>query len=260
MNIDERHRAILEMIAGNGSVSTAEIQRRFSVSYDSAKRDLRILEEKGLLKRTHGGAISVGESLESFSKVRKETSERVEIESYGLSLISDGDCVYIPPTAEGRWMIGNLPDRGIMVVVNSPELAVLSARRQVRCVLIGGGVNGLGICEGGDAVEAVRAMRFDKSFIVTEGMSADFGASVKSTEEAAFLRCVIKASRKVVGLCRHEKLGLEAAVRVCGAEEFSCVITDEGAESQELGRLRKVVNLVVVGSGAEAIGSEQSLV
>ena len=61
MNIDERHRAILGLIAEKGSVSTAEIQRKFSVSYDSAKRDLRILEEKGLLKRTHGGAIAIGE-------------------------------------------------------------------------------------------------------------------------------------------------------------------------------------------------------
>ena len=60
MNIDERHRAILGLIAEKGSVSTAEIQRKFSVSYDSAKRDLRILEEKGLLKRTHGGAIAIG--------------------------------------------------------------------------------------------------------------------------------------------------------------------------------------------------------
>ena len=260
MNIDERHRAILGLIAEKGSVSTAEIQRKFSVSYDSAKRDLRILEEKGLLKRTHGGAIAIGESLETLSRSRNEQPERVEIERYGLSLIGEGECVFIPPTAEGRWMTENLPDRGITAVVNSPELAVILPRRRVRCILIGGGVSERGICEGGDAVEAVRSMRFDRSFIVTEGISADFGVSVNGVEEAAFLRGVMKASRKVIGLFRGERIGVEASVRVCGAEELSCVITDGRADTSELGKLRKAVSLVIAGSEDEDGGSDLSFV
>ena len=54
MYIEERHQAILEWLKQNGSISTLDIQEKFAVSYESAKRDLRILEEKGLLKRTHG--------------------------------------------------------------------------------------------------------------------------------------------------------------------------------------------------------------
>ena len=57
MFIEERHRAILEMLEQKGSITTSDIQLKFNISYDSAKRDLRILEEKGLLKRTHGGAL-----------------------------------------------------------------------------------------------------------------------------------------------------------------------------------------------------------
>lgn len=59
MFIEERHQAILDLLAKNGSILNSEIQEKFDVSYDSAKRDLRILEEKGLLKRTHGGAIPI---------------------------------------------------------------------------------------------------------------------------------------------------------------------------------------------------------
>lgn len=57
MFIEERHRAILTIENEVGRISIGEIQEKFSVSVDSARRDLRILEEKGLLKRTHGGAI-----------------------------------------------------------------------------------------------------------------------------------------------------------------------------------------------------------
>ena len=54
--IEERHQAILELLQAAGRFSICEIENRFQVSADSARRYLRIKEEKGLLKRTHGGA------------------------------------------------------------------------------------------------------------------------------------------------------------------------------------------------------------
>ena len=55
MFIEERHKKILEMLQKNKSITNQEIQDMFGISYDSAKRDLRLLEEQGMLKRTHGG-------------------------------------------------------------------------------------------------------------------------------------------------------------------------------------------------------------
>ena len=59
MFIEERHQQILKTLNDTGRITTAQIEEAFGVSYDSAKRDLRILEEKGLLKRTHGGALPI---------------------------------------------------------------------------------------------------------------------------------------------------------------------------------------------------------
>ena len=75
MFIEERHQAILDLLEEKGSITTAEIQEMFGVSYDSAKRDLRILEEKGLLKRTHGGAIKLRQV--AFSKPPKMTCKDI---------------------------------------------------------------------------------------------------------------------------------------------------------------------------------------
>ena len=55
MFIEERHEEIIRIIQKEGSITNARIQQEFGVGYDSAKRDLRILEEQGKLKRTHGG-------------------------------------------------------------------------------------------------------------------------------------------------------------------------------------------------------------
>ena len=59
MFMEERQQAILNIIKNEGRISIGTIQERFNVSVDTARRDLRILEEKKLLKRTRGGAISL---------------------------------------------------------------------------------------------------------------------------------------------------------------------------------------------------------
>ena len=55
--MEERQQEISEMIKTYGKITTAEITQKYGISDESARRDLRLLEQKGLCKRTHGGAI-----------------------------------------------------------------------------------------------------------------------------------------------------------------------------------------------------------
>ena len=103
MFIEERHREILKRLNASGTITTAEIQRLFGIGYDSAKRDLRILEEKGLLKRTHGGAISLSapERKETLRIVKDERPDIVSIARYAVSLIKPDEVVFSPGVACG---------------------------------------------------------------------------------------------------------------------------------------------------------------
>ena len=61
MFIEERHQEISDIIKANGKITIAEITSKYGISDESARRDLRLLEQKGVCKRTHGGAISIGQ-------------------------------------------------------------------------------------------------------------------------------------------------------------------------------------------------------
>ena len=112
MFIEERHREILKRLNASGTITTAEIQRLFGIGYDSAKRDLRILEEKGLLKRTHGGAISLSapERKETLRIVKDERPDIVSIARYAVSLIKPDEVVFLPASPVGLQMVRGLPD------------------------------------------------------------------------------------------------------------------------------------------------------
>ena len=60
MFMEERQKMIVDMVNASGHITVNEIQEHFKVSSDCVRRDLRSLESRGLLKRTHGGAISTG--------------------------------------------------------------------------------------------------------------------------------------------------------------------------------------------------------
>ena len=57
MFMEERQLKIAELIEKKGHITIAELTTLFDISHESARRDLRILESKGLCKRTHGGAL-----------------------------------------------------------------------------------------------------------------------------------------------------------------------------------------------------------
>ena len=59
MLASERHEKIVEILNREGSVLVKDLSKKFDVTQDSIRKDLTILERKGLLKKTYGGAVKV---------------------------------------------------------------------------------------------------------------------------------------------------------------------------------------------------------
>ena len=232
MFMEERHAAILEIIAEKGSITTTEIQDSFSVSYDSAKRDLRILEEAGKLRRTHGGAIPLGD-LTQFTVRRDEPSafpedECARIARYAASLINEDDVVFICSDALGVILARSIP-RGMRarVVTNSFAVASLLHQRDgIEVIFAGGELDKNGVCTDTFSCELIKRFRFDKAFVTSEGISTAFGVSVRRQESMGVLASVLDCSRKAIGLYPCERVGSESAIAVCPASRLDVIISD----------------------------------
>lgn len=242
MFIEERHEAILKLLEEKGRITTSEIQRGFLVGYDSAKRDLRILEEKGLLKRTHGGAIPVRQV--AFGKPPQVTCKDITevkdnymaIAKKAVSMIQDGDVIFITPATVGYFMAQNLPaEYRLRVVTNSIIIAEkLRQKPNVSVILLGGEMDGKGNCYDAFAVEMTRRLRFDKAFITAACISAKFGLSMQKSQAISFFNAVIDSAKQTVGLFPTEKIGFESIVKICPAERLDILLTDDDAPEDEL--------------------------
>ena len=242
MYIEERHQAILEWLSAKGSISNADIQENFGVSYDSAKRDLRILEEKGLLKRTHGGALPLRQvatgrpakmTIRDMDHVRENY---LEIAKEAVSMICNNDVVYIPSATVGLFMGQNLPNNiKIRAVTNSIIVAEeLRKMDNVSVIMLGGEMDARGNCYDTIAVETIKRLRFDKCFITSACISASFGLSIQKTEAISFWNALIDSAKLTVGLFPKEKIGFDSIVSICPANRLDVLITDWDASEDDL--------------------------
>lgn len=257
MFIEERHQAILDILNEKGSITNVDIQAKFNISYDSAKRDLRILEENGLLKRTHGGAIKnkkIGfdggiHDLSARERSATVKDNYLEIAKYAVKLIKEKDVIYITNASIGFLMVSNLPKKlKCTIVTDSISIAdSLRDYEHITVIVTGGEMSKNGNFYDSFSLERINRLRFDQCFITSAAISVDFGLSIQKTRNIAILNAVMNNSKQVIGLYPTEKIGFDSIVSICPVEQLDILITDWDASEEELVKFDKAdINVIVV--------------
>lgn len=255
MFIEERHQAILKIINEQGRISLSIIQSEFNISVDSARRDLRILEGKGLLKRTHGGAIPIiprGYSIpESFTHrdITNIKPNYMAIALKAVTMIKKHDVIHITGGSVGYFMVQNLPkDFEFTVAVSSIILAdVLRTYNNITTIMIGGILNSKGHCKEQLAIDMIKHLRFDKAFITSAAISTSFGASIQSPSSVGLIRAFMDASKVNIGLYPNEKIERDSILHIYPIDRFETIITDWDVIEENIEKLKETnIELIVV--------------
>lgn len=246
MFMEERHREISETIERDGKITIAAITNKYGISDESARRDLRLLEQKGVCKRAYGGAIRIGQVSvrppvdRNFDKMPVFDNYR-EISRAAVQLIHENDTVYLTGGSFGYIMTSFLPkDIRYTVIVNSVDIArELRSFDNIDIYVAGGKMRQSGSLVDSLANEFVSRLHFDLCFITGAGLTADFGLTNGTDETAAFQRTVIRNSRKRCLLLPGAKIGVDSFIKVCDADIFDHIITDWGCVEDQIAALEE---------------------
>lgn len=259
MFIEERHHEISEIIKLNGKITISEITGKYGISDESARRDLRLLEQKGLCKRTHGGAILAGQVSVRPPKNRNFDDMPIydhyrEISRVAADMIRENDTVYLTGGSFGYIMVSYLPrDIYYTLVVNSVDIAkALRDFENVDVYVAGGKMRQSGSLVDSFANHFVSHLHFDLCFITGGGLTAEFGLSNGTDETATFQRTVIKNSRRKCLLMPGSKVGMDSFVKVCEVDSFDTIITDWDCVEDQIAAIEeKGVEVIVVEEDSE---------
>lgn len=240
---DERRQEILKMLEQSGRVLAKDLASKFEMSIDSIRRDLSIMEEQGLLKRTHGGAIPVT----SVRLKARPPSERYgegseyqnAIAKLAASYIKENQTVFIGGASIHYVMLKYLPKEfAFTVLTNSVETAYhLRNFDNIQTYIIGGQVKNSGNITDALANEFARQFTVDLCFATAGALSAK-GLSTATPEVAIFHKTVYNNSRKIIALAEHFKIGNDMFSGMYPVNKLNIIITDEETTSEQVDQLK----------------------
>lgn len=239
----QRRLAILAEVRAEDAASAEALARRFRVSVETIRRDLRALHSDGLLERVYGGATRPsGRSNEgSFSarSVRNVEHKRA-IAALAAGLIEPEDTVIIDVGTTALEVARALPAafRGRVLTNSVPVAMMLADRGDIDLLLCGGQVRrGDAACSGAHAEAFFSEFYADKAFLGSGGVHAEAGLTDYYPPEVAVRRIIIAHTASCYVLADSSKLGTIAVHRVCPLDSITAVITDDAAP-EELSDLR----------------------
>ena len=219
MLTEERYSIILEQVKRNNSVTLTELCELLGASESTVRRDLTSLDEKGLLKKVHGGAISTEEhpvnlverDVEAKSKLFRE--EKTAIARYAASLVDDGDLVFIDAGTTTEKMIDFLPDKNVTFVTNGFIHAKKLAQRGFKVYIPAGEIKATTeAIVGAECVNSLQSYNFTKCFMGANGIALSAGITTPDRNEASVKTAVVQNSQRVYIIADHSKFGQVSAI------------------------------------------------
>jgi DeoR family transcriptional regulator, aga operon transcriptional repressor len=238
----DRLGAILERLAGTGSVSVTDVAADLDVSAATIRRDLELLESQRLLARTHGGAVAHGVlyELPLRYKSARNQQQKLRIAKEAAARVADGTAVGLTGGTTTTEVARALADRQrITVVTNALNIASeLAVRPNLKLVVTGGVARSESYeLVGPLAEQSLADLNLDVVFIGVDGIDPDAGLTTHHEVEAGTNRSLLERAHRVVVVADSTKIGRVAFARICPLSAVTEMITDAGADGETLRRI-----------------------
>ncbi len=246
MLIEERRQHILALAQKQGRVLVRDLSKSFGISQITIRKDLDHLQGKGLLQRSHGGALPVqpgalfDPSLQE--KEKRHHSEKVRIAAAAAKLVQEGQCIMLDSGTTTTAVAQALKKFSqLTVITNGVNIAAELTGTNFEVILTGGMVRKNSFSLVGPLAEDMLAeMHADILFVGVDGFDLEIGLTTPNVLESRVNRAMVKAASKVVAVCDSTKFDRRSLSRIVPASAVHHVITDTNLPPETATALREL--------------------
>ncbi|TCL42405.1 DeoR/GlpR family DNA-binding transcription regulator [Harryflintia acetispora] len=229
----QRQQEIYEYLQVKKSASVALLCERFYASGATIRRDLCALEHKGLIRRTHGGAVLYEGGNDELSVTIREQSavpqKRIigELASYFLK---DSYRVFLDSSSTAGYMLPYLRGvKNLSVITNGLRSAMLLSQAGAHEVYLPGGrlLERSNSLVGSDTLQSLDSYCADVAFFSCSGLDPRFGITEANPEQAQVKRRMLKRAKTKILLCDSTKFYRSFLYQTCGFGDVDYLITDQ---------------------------------
>lgn len=249
----ERRDSIIQIIQKNGKVRVDTLSDKFDVSSVTIRNDLDFLEKKGIVHRTHGGALlrkSVYEDPSLEEKQQLYRKEKQRIGDKAVELIKDGDSILLDSGTTAMEIAQRLNGKkNLTIMTNAINLALKLGNLESMSIMLTGGLlrkESFSLV-GPEAEATISNYYFDKLFLGVDGLDINFGLTTPNPMEAQLNRIMVERAQQVIAITDSSKFGRHSFSYICDVDVISTLITDTNISVEfEKELLRRNINVIKV--------------
>ena len=241
MYLEETLELILQEIKENGRINVKKLSEKFQVTPMTIRRNLSILEEKGLLFKSYGGATS-SESLSHdklyATRKKEKLSEKKKIASSAISFIESGMTVLLDAGTtnyELAKLMVKSTIHNVIVVTNDLKIAIiLSERKNFQIVMLGGILENENILTCGViANKILEELELDICFVGTQAINEKFEVRTPNIDKVDLKKTYLEKSKKKILVVDSSKFYKSKLYKICDLKDFNYIISDKEISEKE---------------------------
>lgn len=234
-NPQTRQEALRDRIERGTPLIVTALADELGVSIDTVRRDLISLEQRGLVRRTRGGAMPVTVPMPPYlSRVDEPDPMIQHLAALAVRLIPKTATVFLDGGTTMNAIAAQVPETfSGLIVTPAPSVALAALSRRAKVHLVGGSLCPEGaMATGGMAERAVGEFAAEICFLGACGLWPDFGLSAEDAGEAGVKRAMAHAAAKVIVVTSASKLAWQGRHKVLTLNEIDTLITDAEKAAQ----------------------------
>jgi DeoR family fructose operon transcriptional repressor len=248
----QRRERIQAYLAAKKIAATLDLCDLLDVSEATVRRDLEWLEDRGLIERTHGGAIlneRINLEQEYKQRALRQIEEKRKIGALAASVIRDGDILFINSGTTTTQLIRHIrSDADITVITNNLIATLEIGEVDFEVLVLGGSFQPKSNSVAGRyAIQNLSQVYATRAFIGVDGISIKHGCTVPSNTEAEVVHLMLERTQgPVYILADHSKWGVVSNFEIAPVHKINTLITDSGLDSSAISALdTRSVNVLV---------------
>ena len=241
---EERRRAIVDFVNENGRAIVRDLASRFRTSDITIRRDLEMLHERGMLYRTHGGALPIRAAAESDRNLTERElqhpREKMRIAAAAARMVKKGQSIVLDSGSTTTAIARAIRDIDqLTVITNAINIAAELADSDVDVILTGGLLrkNSFSLV-GPLAEETLRHLKADILFLGIDGFDTHYGVSTPNMLEAQLNRAMVGIVSRVIAVCDSSKFGRRSLSSIVPVSHIHAVISDKQIPKADLKALK----------------------
>jgi DeoR family transcriptional regulator of aga operon len=242
--VEERRTQILQIVRSAGRAKVNELSQLFNASAVTIRHDLNELHQRGLLMRSHGGAMLsdvVLRELPVLERLKAHSDEKQRIGLRAAAMINDGETIILDSGTTTLEIARQLKKKkGLQVITNGVNIAAeLLDAREVQTFIVGGTVRGESASISGRFSEEMFAQfSADKLFLSGTGCDVEFGVSGANLEETMVNRAMLSIAREIILVADASKFSKRSMARITPFSEIDTIISDTSLDEEVQVKLR----------------------